>query len=324
LTLRVVDHRQASELTRADAETVACAHVEGAFHACGWDMATDPSGEMFSGGWYPAYVDKCGLCPPDSPRAPSTEFLEKIARLLLDIAQSPDTSEIKQACTWLSLGWALSGREAVAVPLMDAGILDVAVGMLTEWRRKAPADWMTWRTRAGVVVGNVFVTCWSISTFTSSTLNITQLLIEKGFVAVTIEAMKAYELAGASRVADASILPVWAGLRMIDSFDLTAPEAAPVVRLLEQMPTTLQFVLDHPLSHIGEMGLVSSADCCRVLAFAFGKQEAGGAFEFSQEIVDKSIQNQLSTFSGTMADFSPALPMFFFRPIVHLCISVSG
>ena len=67
--------------------------------------------------------------------------------------------------------------------------------------------------------------------------------------------------------------------------------------------------------------MVTSADCSRVCAFAFGKMEEGGAFEFSQDIVDGALQTALTIFSGAMQPYNTMLAPWFLRSVVHLCIS---
>ena len=67
--------------------------------------------------------------------------------------------------------------------------------------------------------------------------------------------------------------------------------------------------------------MVTSADCSRVCAFAFGKMEQGGAFEFSQDIVDGALQTALTIFSGAMQPYNTMLAPWFLRSVVHLCIS---
>jgi hypothetical protein len=50
----------------------------------------------------------------------------------------------------------------------------------------------------------------------------------------------------------------------------------------------------------------------------------GGAVEFTQEMIDVFLTCQIGAngiFSGLMAAFTPTLPPFFLRSIVHLCIS---
>ena len=50
---------------------------------------------------------------------------------------------------------------------------------------------------------------------------------------------------------------VWA----LSNLDLGAPEARPIVQLLEGMPSALRFALDHPLDHFKAIGLSSASYC---------------------------------------------------------------
>ena len=59
-----------------------------------------------------------------------------------------------------------------------------------------------------------------------------------------------------------------------------------------------------------------------VCAICFGKQEAGGAFKFTQEMVDGVLRSRLAVFSGSISAYSPVLtPFEVVRPILHLTIS---
>ncbi len=59
-----------------------------------------------------------------------------------------------------------------------------------------------------------------------------------------------------------------------------------------------------------------------VCALAFGKEEDGGGFEFTQDLVADIVRCQHSWLSKPiMVAFYPTLPAYFLRPLVHLCIS---
>ena len=176
------------------------------------------------------------------------------------------------------------------------------------------------KSSKGIVASNIFALGWTISTLTFS-FNVTQLLLDKGFVDVAIEAITAFERQGSPRVGETCVISVWGPLRMLAGLDFGAPEALPILQMLDGMASTLRFVLANPLAHSREMGFVSSEECAIIVASAFGKQEAGSSFEFTQEILDGVVKNKLTSFSGALVPFNPALPCFFLQPIVHLCIS---
>lgn len=59
-----------------------------------------------------------------------------------------------------------------------------------------------------------------------------------------------------------------------------------------------------------------------VCAICFGKQEAGGAFKFTQAMVDGVLRSRLAVFSGSISAYSPVLtPFEVVRPVLHLTIS---
>ena len=51
-----------------------------------------------------------------------------------------------------------------------------------------------------------------------------------------------------------------------------------------------------------------------------GKEEDGG-FSFTQEMIDDILAVFKDLLTGSIAQFFPAVPGYWFRPIVHLCIS---
>ena len=135
--------------------------------------------------------------------------------------------------------------------------------------------------------------------------------------------MKRFEANGASvaTVLETNVMTIWAFQIVLSKLDLTASDAAPIVQLLQQAPSTVRFVLDNPVVHVPDLGFVSSAHMSAVCALAFGKEEEGGGFMFSQEQVDDTVVSHLSVFSGTASSWTPQLESFFLRAIVHLCIS---
>jgi hypothetical protein len=58
-----------------------------------------------------------------------------------------------------------------------------------------------------------------------------------------------------------------------------------------------------------------------VCALAFGRNEEGSSFAFSQDLVNGTLRILNDTFSGISAGFTPVLPSFYLRCILHLCIS---
>eukprot|EP01045_Picozoa_sp_COSAG04_P006640 COSAG04_NODE_330_length_16594_cov_25.794146_14_plen_146_part_00 len=103
--------------------------------------------------------------------------------------------------------------------------------------------------------------------------------------------------------------------------DLTAPEARPIVRLLEGMASALRFGLEHSLDQVKAMGFTSASFYATACALVFGKLEDGGDFDFSQTLVNDITVGRREFLTGSLAAFNPSLPACYFRPLVHLCIS---
>lgn len=312
---------QPAELRPEHAMSIACAHaIDGSFHCPAMQATLDAAGKKFvtpTGSWMESWM---GLPNPLSPASTmSLAWLERMARLLLDIVQDPRTSDLVLGGAWLSLVWAVAGRaEEVAVPLIEAGLIAETV---TSLRKSQPSEWISLKSPKGIVAASIFAVGWTISTLTFTHLNVTQLLLDTGFLAVGIEAVKAFERQGPGKTGETCVISVWGPLRLLSGLDLAAPEVLPIVEMLGGMASTLQFILSNPLEHSREMGMVTSGECAIILAFAFGKQEAGSAFAFTQEILDDVLQNKLTNFSGAIAPFVPTVTSFFLRPVVHLCIS---
>ena len=133
-------------------------------------------------------------------------------------------------------------------------------------------------------------------------------------------AFKAYELTGAGVVADANPAVFIHALMMLQSLDLTAPEATPVVEQLRQIPSALKFMLDHDLLHIGAMGMTTAAVCAQICAVVFGKQEDADSFDFTEAQVDALAVYMQDAFDGALRFFVQATPHFL-KPIEALCIS---
>ena len=60
---------------------------------------------------------------------------------------------------------------------------------------------------------------------------------------------------------EACVSTTFAAVWALSFLDLGAPEARPIVQLLEGMPSALRFALDHPLDHFKAIGYTSAAFC---------------------------------------------------------------
>eukprot|EP01052_Picozoa_sp_SAG31_P008653 SAG31_NODE_440_length_15664_cov_8.209252_10_plen_516_part_00 len=315
--------RDAAMLSRLDAQTVAFAHINDAlFHATGFDQVGD-----LAGGDWPGWINSAwfGSFNKDNPLTRNdTAYMERICMLFLEILKDPqDITQRAQAGLWLSLNWTIASRPELALKLIEAGMFELAIKCLSSF---SPADWLSWRTPTGVLSSAIWMQAWafSVTLFPENLeVNKAQLILEKGFVEIAMVAMKEFEKRGPDMVSESCVMTVWAPFAMIASCDLAGPEASPIVRMLEEIPSALRFVMDNEVSHVRQMGMTSSADCMRVCAQVFGKREDSGGdhFEFAQEQIDISVDYILTAFSGSLSFLNPVLPTTFFKYWCNLCIS---
>ncbi len=316
--------KEPSDLSRADVLTVAAGVTP---LVCSMSRGTDETNE--AGGidftqWAGEFIGETRGGRPGGCRLmkahanpPPDAFIDRLCLLGLETIRDPhELSELQLAGVWTVLWMAVGGRAPLAMTLTEAGMVDAAVATL---QKHSPTDWITWRTPTGIVGNSICTLGWTLSTIVGMPHK-TQLLLDKGFVDVAISVLKAYELRGANKVPEATPCGIWCMVQMVAALDLTAPEAKPVVRLLEGIPSALRFMLDHPLDHVKGLAMSTNGACPAVCAMAFGKEE-GGHFAFDQAMIDGVIHDKLTYFSGAKSGFLPQLPPFFLRPLVHLCVS---
>ena len=304
--------------TRADAMTIAS--TQGVYNMA-WCYGTSPifqaAGEATIFDFLSNVIPACKLFVQAGA---SPAAIERLALVMLDIVREQDGTAPELSCVWFAFSIIMGGRPQLTMVLVEAGILDLFVSILKDG---SPMEWVTSATPLGMQYGAMFHFGWALSTV-QLPVSKTQLLIEKGVIDVVISALKAYELRGASKVSEANVLTVWCSAELLAQLDLSAEDARPIVQMLEGIPSTLKFVLEHELVHFVELGYTTSTTIARVCALAFGKEEEGADFTFSQGLIDLFVRVILSVFSGPMAPFNPTLPSFFLTAVRHLCISDSN
>ena len=141
------------------------------------------------------------------------------------------------------------GRPEVAKPLLEAGVFEVAAAHL---HKSSPVEWVNWRCAEGLQAGTLFTACGSLCQTCAGVpgVNATQLLVDSGMAGAITSLLKGYELRGAQQTESANVFGLFHAIWALISVDLTAPEARPIVQLLEGMGSALRFVLDHPLEHV--------------------------------------------------------------------------
>ena len=105
--------------------------------------------------------------------------------------------------------------------------------------------------------------------------NKTLLLLDSGFVDVIISLLKAFELNGVGRLSHANAGGVWSAITMLAGLDLTADEARPIVKLLEDNASVWRFILGNDADMHSDFGWGTAAQGSLVYALAFGREESG-------------------------------------------------
>lgn len=62
-------------------------------------------------------------------------------------------------------------------------------------------------------------------------------------------------------MAEANVCGIVSALGAISYINITAPGAEPIVKLLREIPSALQFVLDHPLDNVKSIGQTTASLC---------------------------------------------------------------
>ena len=122
------------------------------------------------------------LIQGSSARPASDEFLIALAHQLHNIIIDPrGASELALSGVWVALAWCLGGKSAVAMPLFEAGVLELAVASL---QKSSPTDWIS-RTSGGILAGSICVFGWTLSSLVLP-VNMPELLLSKGYIDVAI------------------------------------------------------------------------------------------------------------------------------------------
>ena len=174
-----------SELTRDDVLVVAADNsLAAAYWSRGFDAVIEAAGMTFSD-WMRCHVQHNKL----SPGVANEAVLERLLQLTLEVARDPQgISELAEAGVWQVFGWGLGmGRAALAMPLIEAGLLEAMVASL---KRTSPVQWMTWTTPTGMCAGGVLLLGWTLSTLVLPGWRKIEKLLESGFIDVCIASLK--------------------------------------------------------------------------------------------------------------------------------------
>ena len=123
-------------------------------------------------------------------------FLERLCRLLLDILRDPQgVSDLTQAGAWGAMIWSCTSKLAVALPLIEAGVVELAVATM---QRGSPAECLSRKSPVGIIVGTAWVVAWTFSTLQLPMCK-TKLLLDTGFIDGTISMLKVSPMRHSSR-----------------------------------------------------------------------------------------------------------------------------
>lgn len=154
-----VKHKDASNLTRSDAITMALTNVPSClYQARGFSAVLEPTGSNFMicigqiqlGN--PSFQSR----EPDSHTNayhPGLPWLQRICLLLLEIVKAPEGApEMVLIGCWMTIGVNVGGMPELMVPLVAEGLVEAAVAGLSP-----PLERITWRTAKGHLAAAVCV-----------------------------------------------------------------------------------------------------------------------------------------------------------------------
>ena len=314
--LGLVFAKQPADLTRDDvmlAAAIAMTHLP--YMCRGMSACLDMVGlDEMSG--LMQNLAACSFLPSVNP---SDDLNKQLVLMGLEICRNPQgLSELEKAGMWTMVYFSIAQRPAVAVVAHEAGVWELGMGVVNT---HSPADWIGWNTMIGCKVTSIVSVLSQFVIMPPPGVNLPTVFYESGFAQAFVRMFQAFELRGADNVHSTNVVCIVQILVMMQQLDLSAPESAPIVKLLRQIPSALQFTLDHPLIHIKSVGAVSSSACAMICAVVFGKEEEDGGFSFSQQLIDEGLDLLRNICTGTLQPFFPLLPPHFLRPLVHLCIS---
>ena len=242
---------------------------------------------------------------------------------------------------WTMAWTLLGGRPAVCAAALSAGIYDLAVATLRA--SGPPSAWLSVSEPAGFQAAAISLVLLQTVATGSAGMDVLSLAIESGVADAFVAAIQAFELRGVGKLSDTNKWGLHSFVMLLDNLDLVAPEAAPLVAMLQKIPTALTFTVENNLPLVRSFGLSTRAQCavrtklCRPLlpinladahyvttqticAKLFGNGEGDDAFVFTAELVDEFLLFCQQGFSGELKQFIQVL-LGFLSGVVQLCKS---
>lgn len=258
-------------------------------------------------------------CPLFPIAAPSPARNERLAQLALEMCRNPSgLSALELAGVWYALHNAITLRPALSAVAIRAGVFDVGVAAL---RKSRPEEWVSCCHATGVQAGAIMLIFREIHANPPGVDPI-KLLLDSGAAETVRDSFVAYEQRGPDHVDEGNAMALVHCFQALQAVDITDPQAAPIIEMLEQIPSCFQFIMEHPLVHLKWAGVTTSSLCPMLCALVWGKQEEGGGFSFP-----KSMTDEVLLFFRDMLDADNVISQFFelsrhfLKPLVNLCIS---
>jgi hypothetical protein len=254
---------------------------------------------------------------PDDSRAHA--LVPLALDLLRDSQATRQLSQLEVTGVWLLVWASLCQRPAVCAVAVSMGIFELGVATL---RASPPSDWVSCRAPAGLQAAVLFVTLLQpVINAAATSLELLSMVIESGVAEACVSAIQAFELRGVGQLDDSNTWTLDSAFMLLERLNLAAPEAAPIVTMLQRIPTALTFATENPVAWMAVFGLANQAHCALVSAIVLGSKESGETeFNFSPEIVGTLLAYLQAGFSGGIKDFYATQP-FFMAPLVQLCKS---
>lgn len=237
-----------------------------------------------------------------SRRWPGDEKNLRLCTLAIEICRDPSgLSELELAGVWWLVFQASAQRDAVLIAACnDLGLFLLAMATL---HKSEPTEWINWRSPQGLIAGAIMVALCQVSNaqagLAQAGLDVTKLVVDSGVGDMVGQMLTAYEQRGSAKVDEGNVLAYVHALLLIQNLDLSAANAEPIITMLQKLPSALRFTLKHPLEHIKAIGFTSTSTCATICALALGKEEAGGGFDFTQELCNDILAMLQDFLSGS-------------------------
>ena len=250
---------------------------------------------------------------------PSDDLGLRVFPMALNACRNSDgLSDWERAGMWTLVGLALCARAEVCGAAVRSGLHEAAVDSLR--KLGPPADYVGWHGAAGLEASAITLSIAQASVSNPQGVNLPELLHQSGATEVFVQILQAFEQRGASYIPEVSVSTVQHVLFTLYPIDLEGGLGEPIGAMLRKVPSTLQFLLDHSLTHINFIHSSSASLAQIIICSLFGRSEEESKFTFTVDMVNSSLHHIKQGFSGSAAPwYQPTAHMC--RPVLNLCVS---